>query len=378
MRFSIGKIPVTVFPSFWILSVFIAWMNTSTISQAAVWIPVIFISVLIHELGHALTAVLCRQQVKIDLGALGGATSRMGGDTLGQAKEFLVILMGPAFGVLLIIGCHSLMRIASWPPMMFYFFQVMVIANIFWTVLNLLPIHPLDGGKLSAIIFTVFFRKKGVRISYLTSGIVAIVCGIAFLLINSLIGAALFILFAFENFRIWKTRESTSEQEGLPQTIIQAEQEWQNNQKETAVFELEALSKEPMNESIRAYLLTRLSEYLLILGHPSRVCELLVPHKQLLTVAALRNLQLASFQVGQWNLSLESGQRAYSERPDESCALLNAFASARLKDVRSTINWLLSAKHLGAIDFDAIFASEDLDLIRQDPEFYAFMKHYRK
>src|ERR1700727_855793 len=93
-----GKIPVLVHPLFWVLAFLIGWLNTSSILLTLVWVGIIVISVLIHELGHALTAVAFGQQAQIELMGFGGLTHRRGGKKLKLWQEFLIVLNGPLAG----------------------------------------------------------------------------------------------------------------------------------------------------------------------------------------------------------------------------------------------------------------------------------------
>ncbi|MCE2982169.1 MAG: M50 family metallopeptidase, partial [Parachlamydia sp.] len=92
-----GKIPIRIFPFFWLLIVMIGWLNTQSIPETAIWAAVIFISVLIHEFGHALTAVAFGQEAEISLVGLGGLTKREG-PTLAKWKDFIIVLNGPLAG----------------------------------------------------------------------------------------------------------------------------------------------------------------------------------------------------------------------------------------------------------------------------------------
>ncbi len=186
------NIPISILPSFWILALFIGWMNSTTVEGIAIWVIVIFFSVLIHELGHALCALACGQKVRIELGTFGGVTIRFGNQA-SRGKEFLIVLTGPLFGFLLAGFAYLMLPLFQAGTLSHYLFDVFLWANLFWTILNLLPIHPLDGGKLLAIACDTLFGKAGVRFSYFVSGVIASACTIFFLVLNSIIAACLFI-----------------------------------------------------------------------------------------------------------------------------------------------------------------------------------------
>jgi hypothetical protein len=50
--------------------------------------------------------------------------------------------------------------------------------NIFWGLVNLLPIYPLDGGQISLEVFQLYNPRDGLRQSLWLSVIVAAGCGV--------------------------------------------------------------------------------------------------------------------------------------------------------------------------------------------------------
>lgn len=117
---------------------------------ALLWIPVLFISVLVHELAHAAT-----------IGAFGFGASRIelggwGGETTNRRRakpwqEVLISLAGPlssfALAILfkLILANLALGRTSA---LLVEFLSLMILANQAWAIFNLVPIVPLDGGHV--------------------------------------------------------------------------------------------------------------------------------------------------------------------------------------------------------------------------------------
>ena len=96
-----GPIPVAIHPLFWLLATVIGWIYSQSLPGVLIWIGIIFFSVLIHEFGHALTAVAFRQRAQIQLVALGGLTS-FEGPKLRFWQQFLITFNGPLFGFFLL------------------------------------------------------------------------------------------------------------------------------------------------------------------------------------------------------------------------------------------------------------------------------------
>jgi len=136
------------------------WLNTALMggalgadSPAAMrhllaWMVAVFLSILIHELGHALTMRnFGDRRVGIILYAFGGLAQGEGLRT--RREDFMVSAAGPALQMLvgLAVGWASVL----WPvssPVFASLLDAFISVSILWALLNLLPIIPLDGGRL--------------------------------------------------------------------------------------------------------------------------------------------------------------------------------------------------------------------------------------
>jgi stage IV sporulation protein FB len=75
--------------------------------------------------------------------------------------------------------------------------------NIAWGLLNLLPIYPLDGGKVAQEALTFFNPRDGMRQSLLISIVAAVGVGIAlYMRQNSFSALILFGMLAFSNYQM--------------------------------------------------------------------------------------------------------------------------------------------------------------------------------
>jgi Zn-dependent protease len=108
------------------------------------WVAVVFVSVLVHELGHAVAGLAFGRKVDIELHGMGG-TTRLAGEPTGPVGQFVVALAGPAAGFLL-GGMALLAQPFAGAGMPGTVVADLVWANLGWGVLNLLPIRPLDGS----------------------------------------------------------------------------------------------------------------------------------------------------------------------------------------------------------------------------------------
>ena len=119
---------------------------------------VITFLIVVHEIGHFLIAYLCGGKLlKILIYPLGGISKFSTAFNLSLLKEFLILIFGPLF------------------QMLAYYFLIYLfpekqglIFTYHWGILffNLLPIYPLDGGKLVCLLFHHFLPYK--RAFYVT------------------------------------------------------------------------------------------------------------------------------------------------------------------------------------------------------------------
>ncbi len=146
--FSVLGYPVRIHPSFWFIAALMGVQRSRDVASLIVWVPVVLMSILVHELGHAATAGRWGVVHRIVVHAGGGETSWK---PLGQSiwwQRLAVSLAGPAAGFALALvawllephlSAHWLMGLAA---------HDLVQVNVVWGVFNLLPIVPLDGGQV--------------------------------------------------------------------------------------------------------------------------------------------------------------------------------------------------------------------------------------
>lgn len=188
IRFSLRGIPVTVRPSFWLVA-FLLGLGLADRALLAAWVAIVFLSVLAHEMGHALSARRFGAEVSVTLTTLGGFTRWvMPQGTLSPGRRALVAGAGSAVGIvlgLLVLGAFLATR--PWGPTAVSIVLMVVWVNVGWGVLNWLPIRPLDGGHLVLAFLDLAFPNRADRIA----SVVFLVTTLAAL------GAALYFRFLF-------------------------------------------------------------------------------------------------------------------------------------------------------------------------------------
>jgi Zn-dependent protease len=170
MKFSLFGIPVHVQPIFWLVGVMLgAPSGTSPreIAGLAIWMVVLFVSILAHELGHAFAMRAYGRSPSIELWGLGGLTHWGEGPPVTPAKDIVVSLAGPAAGLALgalVFGVSRAVPIAPDSLTAELVRQALWI-NVAWGLVNLAPILPLDGGHVLESIATWWGGPRGRRIA---------------------------------------------------------------------------------------------------------------------------------------------------------------------------------------------------------------------
>jgi len=243
-----GKIPIIIHPWFWVIALLIGFLNTTHLLGIFIWAFVILVSIIVHELGHALMARFFGKPARIDLVAFGGVTSYPS-QGLSYVKQFFIVLNGPLFGFLLFLGSLYLTRFAFFQnsALLLETLRVSIFVNLFWTLVNLLPILPLDGGQLLRVFLEGIWGVKGFRASLIIGMIISI--GLAFtgFIYQNFILGAIFFLFAFQSFdhfRRTKLLTSQDQSDDLRKKLLQAEDALRLHHKEEAKTLFEELHKQ--------------------------------------------------------------------------------------------------------------------------------------
>ena len=193
-------IPVRVHPMFWIISAAMGWSALEDGFQfLLLWVACVFVSILVHEMGHVVMGRLFGSSGHIVLYSFGGLA--VGSNTQPYRwQRIAVSFAGPLagfllFGVLLagvavfaprrfdlltdrLLGMVGLGR-GLWmfgegrPTLVGEAINDLFWINLRWGLVNLLPVWPLDGGQISRELCTWASPGQGVRASLAISGVVA-------------------------------------------------------------------------------------------------------------------------------------------------------------------------------------------------------------
>jgi Zn-dependent protease len=202
LRFRVFGIPVRVHPMFWLFTAilgFSALNEENGTAKFAIWIVCVFSSILLHELGHALTGKIFGNDGHIVLYAFGGVAVHRR-QFHHRWQRIVVLFAGPGIQLAL-VGCMlvglacmgeerleaginlilALLGIPSQGPISLGLHPLLQRAifdlffiNMFWALINLLPIYPLDGGQISKeSLDAAMPGGQGERVAYGISMVIA-------------------------------------------------------------------------------------------------------------------------------------------------------------------------------------------------------------
>lgn len=204
MRFRLFGVDVQVQMFFWLTTAFFAYQDLikGRYAMAAVWVAVVFVSVLVHELGHAFAIKRHGIEPEIALHGMGGTTSWMPHPSLTRIDHILISLAGPFAGFALGGLIYAAVRFAPGavfrlPPLGQEAVWRLLEVNIGWGIMNLIPVLPFDGGH----VLEQALGPRRVKLTAAISALVAAGVAIAALKFQQWYIAMLFGMAAMQSFQ---------------------------------------------------------------------------------------------------------------------------------------------------------------------------------
>jgi Zn-dependent protease len=205
-NFRLFGVAVRVSPWFWLVSAFLGWdFVKDGLHFLLLWMACVFVSILWHELGHVWMGNLFGTRGHIVLSSFCGLA--IGASALDNRwQRIAVSAAGPGIQLLLAAVLYAGWR-GGWliPDDAGLAWRVVIWSllwiNLVWPILNLFPIHPLDGGQIARELFTWAAPENGLRwslvLSMVAAGLVAVACAYLFERSYTLI---LFLLLGLNNW----------------------------------------------------------------------------------------------------------------------------------------------------------------------------------
>lgn len=227
LHFRVFHIPVRVHPFFW-LGTLLLGMGGGPADPAntLIWIAVVFVSIVVHELGHAFTQRYFGGHPWITLYGFGGLSSCNDCDR-SPRSQILISLAGPAAGFVLAAGVVGILAAlgrvvgfqwslipVQWIPFDVDFWRMhnkltprdeliwdLLVVNFLWGIVNLLPVYPLDGGHVARELLTLKNPRAGIVQSLQLSVGTAILVAVYALTKSQFYTCILFGLLAYGSFQ---------------------------------------------------------------------------------------------------------------------------------------------------------------------------------
>jgi stage IV sporulation protein FB len=138
---------IHIHPLLWIVILFA--VATAHFMELCLLLLIIFV----HEMGHAVAASFFSWRIKkISFLPFGGVAEIDEHGNRPLNEEAIVTLAGPIQHVWLIAAGYLLAKMTAIPPELF---ELFIHYNLMILIFNLLPIWPLDGGKLVFVLFSL-------------------------------------------------------------------------------------------------------------------------------------------------------------------------------------------------------------------------------
>lgn len=246
LHFNCFGFPVRVTWGFWLVAAILGWSWSGSLDDLAialkidspgapmllaVWIAALWLSILVHELGHAVAMRFYGIRSRIVLYHFGGlAISDSFGAWDGARRgrvdpreQIVISLAGPAaqLALALVVWLIGLqlgvqMELSGWinsiigsniavpdfPKSMVLYglFDAILYPSTAWAILNLAPILPLDGGQVMRSGLMLTRARDPMRVAHIVSIGVGALIGIYFMQHGQPFGL-MFLLFAANNWQ---------------------------------------------------------------------------------------------------------------------------------------------------------------------------------
>ena len=195
LRFQLFRWPIRIAWGFWVMAIVLgyAWIqgldrspeSPGFVPLLVLWAGAVLVSVLIHEMGHAAAFRQAGLDSEIVLYHFGGLAIPVAGRMVGRSagrlssrENLAIAAAGPLAQLLFAALVVVVVRVAGydvrtlpayvlWIPEaaggkpilnvgMFTLVNCLVWPSIAWAVLNLIPVWPLDGGRIARELISLF------------------------------------------------------------------------------------------------------------------------------------------------------------------------------------------------------------------------------
>lgn len=229
MGFRLFGVNIEIQAGFWITAALLGWPAAGMPGrEIVIWVAVVLLSILVHELGHAAAVMRHKIEPEITLHWMGGTTAWRPILPLSRRDYVVISAAGPCAGFALWGVLQLFVTLApgvymSLPAPVLTALEYLRQINLAWSIFNLIPVLPLDGGH----ILEHALGPRRVRLAAGISLAVASLLILLFLRMHSYWGVFLFGMAAMQNvqrlraanpeqMRVEPARRAVDDQPALP------------------------------------------------------------------------------------------------------------------------------------------------------------------
>lgn len=244
IQFSLFGIPVRIAWGFWVMSAILGWQQAQAVDEyfvrsdqgspgslvlLLVYASAVLISILVHELGHSMMHRRFGMDSRIVLYHFGGLAIPGSFTAWNAARRrftdrpldlIQISAAGPGIQVLLgllVIGMANasnitadfrgvhLTRDTQCSAVAYIFVDSLIWISIWWAILNLAPILPLDGGNIMRELLRINRVADAGRTAALVSVVAAVTLALYLFRENSQGAGLMFLAFAASNFQSYQS-----------------------------------------------------------------------------------------------------------------------------------------------------------------------------
>jgi len=169
-------IPIGLDYSWFVIFALLTWMLAGSYYPAEFkgWPPVLywflgavtaimlFVSVLLHELGHSVVALRYKIPVRSITLFLFGGVAQIGAEPPSAIAEFRVAIAGPLVSLALAVIFYTVQPLVTGMEPLLGLAKYLAYINLSLVVFNLIPGYPLDGGRVfRAIVWAITRNMRG-------------------------------------------------------------------------------------------------------------------------------------------------------------------------------------------------------------------------
>ncbi len=200
LQFRLLGFPVRIEWTFFLVAALLG-MRGASLQGILVWVTAVLVSVLLHELGHALVVRRFGIHPEIVLYGMGGQTRYVLWRPLSHWQQIAISAAGPGTGLLVggaIMWSIWQLGVPEQPilgSLLFY----LIWTNIVWGLVNLVPVLPLDGGHIMASIIHLVRGTTRMELPLAISVVCGATAAVVLLYFHLTFAAILAGVFTYQN-----------------------------------------------------------------------------------------------------------------------------------------------------------------------------------